>query len=236
MHIGIIHATVNAVAPVMKQFKETRPDIIISNYIDEGLLSYADERGQVSPAGLRKFLRIADQAIRDNVDGILIACSVYCQYKDLLSDFVEVPLTAIDEAMVAAAVTEGRRIGAIATTRAAIPVVERELLSEAAKEGKTIQVEKIFLKDASACLRRGEVSRHDEMIGQAAVELLKDNCDVVVLAQVSMTYAKDRILTLHPGICSDRILTSLESGVDNAVKRTEEGSYEKQNKDRMCCG
>ena len=236
MHIGIIHATVNAVAPVMNEFKETRPDIIISNYIDEGLLSYADERGQVSPAGLRKFLRIVDQAIRDNVDGILIACSVYCQYKDLLAGFAEVPLTAIDEAMVAAAVRKGSRIGAIATTGAAIPVVERQLLTEAEKDEKTIRVEKIFLKDASACLRSGDVSGHDEMIGQAAAELLKNDCDVIVLAQVSMTYAKDRILASHPEILPGQILTSLKSGVEYAVKRTEERAYEKTNKDWVCCG
>ncbi|MBQ6196696.1 MAG: hypothetical protein IJK47_04610 [Lachnospiraceae bacterium] len=236
MHIGIIHATVNAVAPVMRQFKKTRPDIIISNYVDEGLLAYADEKGQVSPAGFRKFLRIIDQAIRDNVDGILIACSVYCQYKDLFSGFTEVPLTAIDEYMIAAAVTKGSRIGAIATTNAAIPVVERQLLTEAAKKGKKIQIRKEFLKDASACLRNGEAVKHDEMIGRAAMGLINDHYDVVVLAQVSMTNAKEKILASHPEIRSDQILVSLESGVDYAVKRTEEGLYEKTNSNRVSRG
>ena len=236
MHLGVIHATVNAVAPVMKQLKEIRPEIVISNYVDEGLLTYADKAGQVSPAGLRKFLRIINQATIDNVDGILVACSVYCQYKDIFSGFAEVPVTAIDEPMVKMAVTKGNRIGAIATTSAAIPVVERQLLKEAKITGKDVSVQRVLLKDASICLQNGDRDKHDEMIGQAIINLLNDHCDVVVLAQVSMTSAKDKLLTLHPEICGEKILTSLKSGVDNAVKQAEEGVYEKANSNRLCGG
>ena len=153
----------------------------------------------------------------------------------MLSDFIEVPLAAIDEPMVTTAVMMGERIGAIATTKAAIPVVERQLLNKARKQGKTITLQKEFLKDASAFLRNGDDTKHDEMIGQAIVNLLNNHCDVVVLAQVSMARAKEKLLVLHPEIFSDQILTSLKSGVESAVKMTEEALYGKDNSDRLCC-
>ena len=47
MRIGLIHATINAVAPVMECAQKIYPDMTILNFVNENLLDHANKVGGV---------------------------------------------------------------------------------------------------------------------------------------------------------------------------------------------
>lgn len=227
MKIGVIHATNAAVRPLEEYGKRLYPDIEFVNYVDETLLDYVNERGEVSEQGLRAFMKLLLTAAEDNPAGILIACSVYCQYRELFSQFVEVPFVAIDEPMIEEALGKGHRIGIVATTKAALPVTRRQILEKAAIEKEKtyeVYIEESFAEGAMDALRAGNVVLHDRKVAEAAKHLLEKKCDVVVLCQISMARAVEAIDTEM----AKRVLTSPETGLGRLVEMIFARSEEKK--------
>lgn len=210
MKIGVIHATSVAVNPLMKYFEKLYPDIEILNFVDEALLKYADQNGNVSPKGLRRFENMVSMAVEAEVDGILIACSVYCQFESVFKKFVEIPLSAIDGPMIHGALEKGGKIGILATTPAALPVTEKQIRMSG---GEEMEVTGAVVSGAMEKLKKGDVSAHDKLIIEKIEELLKE-CGCVVLCQLSMARVKE---SLKPDI-ADKVFTSPETGIENLVK------------------
>ena len=55
MRIGVIHATLNAVEPLVRALKEADSNIEVCNYVNEELLFHANQAGGVDDWGLRNF-------------------------------------------------------------------------------------------------------------------------------------------------------------------------------------
>jgi Asp/Glu/hydantoin racemase len=108
---------------------------------------------------------------------------------DLAKQRVTIPLLKPDEAMIAAALETGRRIGIVATMPAAAPTQAEQLEAAAAEQGKTIRVETAVAADALAALNAGDTAGHDRLVAEA-VARLAETVDAICLAQFSMARAR----------------------------------------------
>lgn len=185
--IGLIHATLVAVDPMVKAFGARTPKAGLLHFLDEGLLPLANRDGLTAHA-IGELERLVQRAVDSGVDGILLTCSAYSPAVPAIQQRCPVPILSADEAMLRTALTMGSRIGVIATVEAAGPTTADLLCEQAKIIGQTIHVEVRLAPGAFAALKAGEGARHDELVRQQIAELLP-HCDVIVLAQISMARA-----------------------------------------------
>lgn len=191
MRIGMIHATQNAVEPLNQAFHELAPEAVLLNFVNEDLLAHANQVGGVDAYGFRTFLKTLFQAVDAGVDGIVIACTIYCPYRDLAASLTEVPVLAVDQPMISKAVTQGKKIGVLATTPSSAPSAVEKLEVEAKRQGKSIDTEWEIIPEAMTALKAGQEAEHNRLLAEAAVRLKEKGCDVLILAQITMACARE---------------------------------------------
>lgn len=111
---------------------------------------------------------------------------------DLAKRLVAIPALKPDEAMIAAALDTGKRIGVVATNPPAGPAAEAQLRAAAATRGMDIQVLQALADGAFAAGNAGDFSTHDRLVVEAA-ERIAGSVDVICLAQVSMALARPAV-------------------------------------------
>jgi len=213
MKIGIIHTAISAIQPMMEAVFAVDPTIQISNYLNEELFNEVNANGYVEKATLRNFSQLLFSAAASDINGIIIACSVFCPYVPLLQNFIEIPMIAVDDPMLEKAVQHGHTVGLIATNATAIAAPKTKALRIAKELGKVINIQSKIVADAAVALRKGDKNLHDQLISQATEDLMDRNCDTIVLCQISMARAKDSIKN-----GKERILTSTEEGAVRIIE------------------
>lgn len=123
--IGLIHATLNSVQPILEAFREHAPEATVLHFMDEALISELNEFGTVTPSMLRRLLHVVEKADESRVDGILLTCSSFTPYVPLIRNFFETPIQSADYSMLEQAVDSGERIAVIATVEKAGPTTEQ---------------------------------------------------------------------------------------------------------------
>lgn len=219
MRIGVIHATLNAVEPLVNALKQQDDSIEVCNFVNEDLLFHANQVNGVDEQGLRNFYRLFMQAAESSVDGIIVACSLFSTYAADAAKLTEKPVIAIDQPMVEAATHSGKKIGILATTASAGPAEERKIQEEAKKRGLAIDTTVIVKPEAFAALKAGNAKLHNEILYEAAKKLEVMGCEVIVLSQITMACASEEIR--KTGI---KVLTSPETGAEymiNKIKKKE---------------
>ncbi|WP_126425389.1 aspartate/glutamate racemase family protein [Brevibacillus marinus] len=186
--IGLIHATLNSLQPIVDAFQELSPQVKLLHFMDEGLIDALNETGEVTPPMVRRLIHLVEKAEESGVDGILLTCSSFSPFVNDIRPFFRTPLLAADISMLEEAVERGERIGVIATVAAAGPTTTALLKEIAAERGKTVDVQTAVITDAFAALQAGRPQQHNELIQRKITELAA-TCDVIVLAQMSMTRA-----------------------------------------------
>jgi len=187
--IALIHAVTTAIPPILHAFKEGWPEAKLSNLLDDDLMPAYTREGGLTPHIVERICGLALYAARTGVDGILFTCSVFPQAEDMAKQLVRVPLLKPDEAMIAAALDTGKRIGVVATNPPAGPAAAAQLLAGAAGRGLEIQVIQSLAEGAFAIGNAGDSATHDRMVVEAA-ERIAGTVDVICLAQVSMALAR----------------------------------------------
>lgn len=185
--IGLVHATLAAIDPMVVAFREQAAHAKLLHFLDEGLLEAANAHG-LTDTVVAHFERLVDRAVDSGVDGILLTCSAFSPLAPGLRQRLAIPLVSADEAMLERAVQLGERVGVIATVEAAGPTTVKLLQRTAEAAGRTVAVKLAFAAGAFAALRSGDTSRHDQLIHEQIATLGHD-CDVVMLAQISMARA-----------------------------------------------
>lgn len=185
--IGLIHATLNAVQPMIDAFQRYEPTVTVLNFLDEGLLLAVNEQGGVNPKILRRFIRLIEKAEEAKVDGILLSCTVFSPHVPLIRQFFSIPIVSVDGAMLDQAVNMGGRVGVIATVATAGPTTAKQIEEIAKQQGKNIQVDVTVCTEAFAKLQVDPLA-HDQLIREIALNLA-NKADVIVLAQISMARA-----------------------------------------------
>src|SRR5512135_2426071 len=112
---------------MLQAFKEGWPEVALSNLLDDDLLPAYTREGGLTPHVVERICELALYAARTGADGILFTCSVFPQAEDMAKQLVRVPLLKPDEAMIAAALDAGKRIGVVATNPPAGPAAEVQL-------------------------------------------------------------------------------------------------------------
>jgi Asp/Glu/hydantoin racemase len=190
--IALIHAVATAIPPILHAFKEGWPEAAVSNLLDDDLVPAYTREGGLTPHITERICALALYAARTGTDGILFTCSVFPQAEDLAKQLVRVPLLKPDEAMIAAALDAGTRIGVVATNPPAPPAAAAQLLAGAKARGTKIQVVESVADGAFAIGNGGDAATHDRMVVEAALRIA-DTVDVICLAQVSMALARTAV-------------------------------------------
>jgi Asp/Glu/hydantoin racemase len=187
--IALIHAVATAIPPIRHAFTEGWPEAQLSNLLDDDLMPAYTREGGLTPHVTERICALALYAARTGADGILFTCSVFPQAEDLAKQLVRIPLLKPDEAMIAAALDTGSRIGVVATNPPAAPAAAAQLRAAAQACGVEIHVLESVAEGAFAVGNRGDAATHDRMVVEAA-ERIAGQVDVLCLAQVSMALAR----------------------------------------------
>ncbi|MGM7719823.1 aspartate/glutamate racemase family protein [Metabacillus sp. Hm71] len=209
--IGLIHATMNSVQPILEAFQVHAPQVTLVNFMDESLIFELNETGIVTKSMARRLLNLAEKAAMSGVDGILLTCSSFTPVVADISHLFDVPLLSADLSMLEKAVEIGHRIGVIATVEAAGPTTTTLLKEISSKKQKDIMIKTVMIPEAFYALQNGDRTKHDELIHQKVRELSID-CDTILFAQFSMARALETL-----DIKTSTILTSPEISVKSIV-------------------
>lgn len=210
--IGVIHATCSAVEPLNKAAAKYSEDVKLLNFVNENLLFRANQVGGADEKGLRSFTRLLFEAVDADVDGVIVACSVYTPFVEQMKRFVDIPIIGIDKPMLVSAVKSGTKIGIIATTAASGPSAQHQMEKIAQQFSKEINFEMEIDVEAMTELKSGNTDVHNRRIFEAGKRLVDKGCDCIVLAQITMASAAEYMQTL--GV---PVLTSPDEGIKNIV-------------------
>jgi Asp/Glu/hydantoin racemase len=183
--IALIHAVNAAIPPILQAFKEDWPEAELCNLLDDDLVPAFRRGGGLTPAITERICELAVYAARTGADAILFTCSVFTPAEELAKQIVSIPLLKPDEAMFAAALDSGKRIGILATNPPAAPAAEAQLQEAAAARGAEITVVQAVAEGGFAAANAGDTATHDRLVIEAT-KRLSPTVDVICMAQVSM--------------------------------------------------
>lgn len=186
--IGLVHATMNSVQPILEAFKNKAPHVKILNFVDEGLIDELNRTGNVTDEMVDQLVSLMKRAESSGVDGILITCSSFSPYVEGVKSQFSVLVISADIAMLEHAVSLTNRIGVIATVGAAGPTTTKLLKEISDKQNKQVEINTHVLTEAFTALQQGDADKHNRLIRVKITELSATS-DVIILAQMSMCRA-----------------------------------------------
>nr|WP_326184585.1 aspartate/glutamate racemase family protein [uncultured Oscillibacter sp.] len=151
-----------------------------------------------------------DNAQRLGADLVFTQCSSVGDAALIAARTVSVPLLRIDEAMVEKAVSLGKRIGVVATVGSTVTPSCGLIREKAEAAGKEVEIIPYLVDGALNVLMREGNEKHNDLV-MDTVKKCAAECDVVVLAQGSMTVLLPRLEGMEKPV-----FTSPELGVRKA--------------------
>ncbi|AXF57539.1 aspartate/glutamate racemase family protein [Salicibibacter kimchii] len=217
IRIGLIHATMNSVSPILRAFSQLEEKADLVNFMDEGLIYELNETNTVTNRMIMRLSELAGKAVESNVDAILFTCSSFTPYVAKIAELIPVPVLSSDMSMLEKAVEKSSDIVVIATVKAAGPTTERMLNEAAAKRNKKVNIKMFVLREAFQALQNGEPSAHDQLIQEKIQE--HEGAETIVLAQYSMARAVES--TNFPNV-----LTGPHVSAQSIMRKAREAEYE----------
>ncbi|MDI6024673.1 aspartate/glutamate racemase family protein [Corticibacterium sp. UT-5YL-CI-8] len=206
--IFLFHATLVAMEPIRDAMQSLWPDAEAVNILDESLsLDRAREPVALSEELTRRFVALGRQAVDGGADGILITCSAFGPAIHRLAADVSIPVLMPNEAMFRAALSQGSRIGMVATFAPAIGTMEDEFREFASETGRPATLETVTAEGAIESLRRGDVADHNRKVAEAALRF--SGLDALMLAHFSTSRAADAVRS----VVDIPVLTAPEAAV-----------------------
>ena len=191
MRIALIHALSHSIAPIEASFARLWPEAQLANLLDDTLASDLAREGELTPAMATRFLDLARYARSCGADGILFTCSAFGPCIEACArELAPTPVLKPNEAMIEEAVSltgAHGRIGLLATFAPTLATMPAEFAAVA----PNARLVPVLASDALAALNRGNAAEHDRLAAEAAREL--EGCDVVALAQFSLSSAASRV-------------------------------------------
>lgn len=209
--IVMIHTSPVSLDELKKLVNEIIPNTELVNIIDDSLLEEVKKNNGITPsiiARMNAYVQIAQSMAPDL---IFNQCSSVGEAFDIAKKATNVKTLKIDEPMAEAAVKAGKTIGVVATVKSTMKPSCR-LIERKAKEKNRIVKIKEFLVDGAldVLMKENNVKKHNEMVLKK-IQTACGECDVVVLAQGSMT----AILPYLKGI-DKPVLTSPKLAIEKA--------------------
>jgi len=155
------------------------------------MLRLADEAGKVTARAMRIFARTVFEAADAGVDGIIIACSVYCTFVEEIRPFLSVPIVAVDAPALEIAADRGGMIGILATTAGSAPACRTKLDKIARKKNLKLSYRNGIVTEAMDALKNGNLEEHDRLLIKESQKLKEQGCNTLILSQITMARVKD---------------------------------------------
>jgi Asp/Glu/hydantoin racemase len=188
-------AFVHTVAFLVELFRQTMerelPQVEAVHVLNETLLKDLLRDGP-SPKITERIIRQAILAADAGVDMVVFTCSSTSPAINLARQMLSIPILKIDDPMAEHAVSIGSRIGLLCTASSTVVPSSALLREHAARIGKPIEIDISLSTRAYDALFAGDRAEHDRIITEAAVKCAQD-CDVMVLAQVSLAHLREPI-------------------------------------------
>ena len=190
--VACIHTVYSVIADFTAQLRAALgEDVKIHTLYDDFLATDPADTGRFSPINHDR-LRLDMQAqALTGADIIVVSCSTLSPSVRLLRPEFNVPVVAIDDAMVREAVARGSRIGLLATANSTVKPSHSALLAAAKAAGKDVDVRIICDEEAIRALKAGDKAKHDRMVLEMAGRFT--DRDVIVLAQASMAHMEKAV-------------------------------------------
>jgi Asp/Glu/hydantoin racemase len=185
--IALIHAVAVAMAPVHDAFRELWPEAECIDILDTSLSRDRERDGRLTEAMVERFLLLARYAEDNGAAGILFTCSAFGEAIEAVAATARVPVLKPNEAMFAAALGAGKRIGMLATFQPSVAGMEEEFRDMAANAESPAAIESFCVEGAMKALQAGDGATHDRLIAAAAPRFA--GCDAVLLAHFSTSRA-----------------------------------------------
>ena len=185
--VACIHTVYSVISDFTGQLRAALgDDVKIHTLYDDFLATDPADTGKFSAINHQR-LRLDMQAqALTGADMIVVSCSTLSPSVRLLRPEFNVPVVAIDDAMVREAVQKGSRIGLLATANSTVKPSHSALLAAAQAAGKDVDIQIICDEDAIRALKSGDKDTHDRMVLEMAQRFT--DRDVIVLAQASMAH------------------------------------------------
>ena len=214
-------ALIHTVKTVANSFEQKLRDYLgepvkIHNLWDDFLANNPNEIGEFTIENRCRLYNDIKSAEMTGADMIVVTCSTLTPVVNMIRPFVRVPLIAIDDAMGRKAVTYGDRILVLATAGSTEGPMREKLNAEAAKLGKSIQIDFQANAEAFQAMKAVQMERHDAILLDMAKNISGYDC--VVLAQASMAHLDQKIEEIckipvlsSPGLCMEQVKETLKT-------------------------
>lgn len=202
--IALIHALSHSVAPINLALARDWPEARRMNLLDDSLSADLASQGLgLDELMYDRFGVLAGYAVNSGADAILFTCSAFGPCIERVARrYSPIPVLKPNEAMIAEAVSVGRRIGLIATFAPTLESMPLEFPGHVAL--------RIGLAEgALTALNAGDPDTHDALIVACARRLVEEGCDLLALAQFSMARARDAC-EVATGV---KVLSTVDSAV-----------------------
>ncbi len=217
--VAVLHTVQSTLKPISEVFGKVAPDAQVVNLLDDSLLRDTAAAGRVTPQVIQRICCYYACAQQLGAQAVLNACSSVREASELAATTVAIPVVNIDTAMARHAVNLGKRISLVATAPTTIEPSTRIIHRCAADRGKEVIVEPHLCVDASHLSAQGDYEGYMRALLEEIWNSLHST-DVVVLAQVSMATALDRV----PVEYRPRVLVSPMLGVEELMTTLEASS------------
>ena len=206
-----VHTSPAAIGPLMQFYSMAEPEWEITNLLDDGILRFLKNgQPELVEERLREMLASAGAAYK--AEAVLITCSsVPSSMVRKLSGMFPMPLLKIDGPMARRAVKTGSRIGVAVTFAPTQEPTRRLLIETAAEENRPIELDVEVIEGAYDALLTNDFETHDRLLIEGCERLAARHADAIVLAQVSMARAEERIRGRVNAPVYSSLSTSLES-------------------------
>jgi Asp/Glu/hydantoin racemase len=183
--LAFVH-TSHVLIPLFSQLaKEKIPGVETFHMVDESLIRNTIAAKQLTKTTIRRLVGMIGSAREAGADAVMVTCSSIGQGVAVARAQYDFPILRVDEPMAATAVQMGPRIGVAATLRTTLEPTIALLAETAAAAGRQVELIPELCDGAFEAVLAGDTARHDELLS-TALRRLKEEVDVVVLAQASM--------------------------------------------------
>ena len=156
-----------------------------------GILAAVREAGYVTPKAAADLIAMYMEAVGQGADAILNICSSVGEVADCMQTaaaYIGVPIVRIDEEMCREAVRLGSRIAVLATLSTTLEPTKNTVLRVAREMGRHVEMVDGLIDGAFGLYQE----QFRKLLLDKAAQV-KDDADVILLAQGSMAYVEEDI-------------------------------------------
>lgn len=215
--VVMIHTSPVSLNDLKELVKDKLPEVELVNIIDDSLLEEVKQNGGLTPHIISRMATYVQVADGMHPDLIFNQCSSVGEAFDIAKQMTTIPTLKIDEAMAEKAVSLGNKIAVIATVASTMKPSCNLVYTKAKAAGKEVEVIEYLVNGAlDILMKEKNVEKHNALVLEQ-IKRAEQECDVIVLAQGSMT-----AILPHIKECAKPVLTSPVL----AIERMKEMLYE----------